>query len=181
MPEVTINAADLEALLFAAGAANGTPEAKKILMRDAQFESAAPRLDAAIKNAGDAWRKSLRAEEWPDRFVIEPHELDFLKSLARMGATSRFGMVEPISDTIPRSYITKSLLEYGIYSEQVAWSTSGETDRMSHAERRVRLTADARQILQSGAFDAARTMAEPATGLTHDSLPEISHQPIKPE
>lgn len=181
MPEVTINAADLEALLFAAGAANGTPEAKKILMRDAQFESAAPRLGAAIKNAGDAWRKANRAQEWPERFVIEPHELDFLKRVAGMGAASRFGMIEPINDTIPRPYITKSLLEYGIYSEQVTWSTSGDTDQMSHAERRVRLTGDARQILKSGAFDAAPPKTEPTIGLTHDGLLEISHQPPKSE
>jgi len=149
LPEVTINAADLEALLFAAGAANGSPEAKKILKRDVQFEQVEGRLTDAIKRAGDEWRKAYRAAEFPERFKVNEEEIAFLKGLAEKGAVFRFGMVEPLNDMVDRSYIKKMLVEYGVYSEQVAWSTSGDVDRMTHAERRVRLTADAIEMLKA--------------------------------
>lgn len=137
MPEVTINAADLEALLFAAGAANASPEAKKILKRDPQFEQVESRLSDAVKNAGDLWRRASRKEEFPERFIVAPNEIAFLKSLAAKGADRRFGMEENIP--IDRRYITKSLVELGVYTEQVIWPNSGE-DRFQHVTRRVRLT-----------------------------------------
>ncbi len=149
MPEVTINAADLEALLFAAGCANANPEAKKLLRRDPQFEQVEGRLTDAIKRAGDSWRKAGRADAFPERFSVDEQEIAYLKSLAEKGAVFRLGMVEPMNDTVPRSYVTKMLVEYGIYAEQVTWTTSGDNDQMNHAERRVRLTADARRILEA--------------------------------
>lgn len=150
MPEVTIDTEDLEALLFAAGAANASPEAKKILKRDPQFEQVEGRLTDACKNAGDAWRKSKRAKEWPDRFKVDEYEIRYLKLLVARGAGRRLGMQEEVP--VPRSYITKGLVELGIYSESVTWSNSG-TDHLHHEQRRVRITSDAVQILANSAFD----------------------------
>lgn len=163
MPEVTIDTDDLEALLFAAGAANANPEARKILRRDPQFEQVEERLASACKTAGDAWRKSKRAEEWPDRFKVDEYEIRFLKVLVNQGAGRRMGITEEVP--IARSYITKGLVELGIYSESVTWSNSG-TDHLQHEQRRVRITNDAAQILANAAFDvgASQAAAEPNAG-----------------
>lgn len=167
MPEVTIDTDDLEALLFAAGAANASPEAKKILKRDPQFEQVESRLTGACKNAGDAWRKSKRAEEWPDRFKVNEHEIRFLKVLVSQGAGRRMGIMEEVP--IARSYITKGLVELGIYSESVTWSNSG-TDHFQHQERRVRITNDAAQILANSAFDVGQPVKPAPAGDVDRSL-----------
>ncbi len=144
MAGVTIDFSDLEALLFTAGAAMADPEVRKKIKRNSQFEQVEDRISDAVKRAGDAWRKAGRAKECPERFQIKETEIFYLQHLEQLGASDRRGIVVP--PTMPRSYITKGLVELGVWRETIIWANSGEANH-EYVERRARLTGDAAEIL----------------------------------
>lgn len=154
MPDVTLDADDLQALLFAAGCANASPAAKKILKSDPQFEEVEPRLTEAIDRAGRAWRKAGRKEEWPERFEITAQDLQLLRSFFNLGAHGRRGVAEAYFGQAPRSLLTKGMIELGVWRETIAWSNSGE-EATQHVERRFRLTQDALEFLEADTAAAA--------------------------
>ena len=138
MPEVTINATDLEALLFAAGSANASSEAKKLLRRDPQFEQVEGRLADAIKRAGDSWRGALRQEANPQRFVgiRIPFELRYLCDLeARGGATRIRRRASAAPRKRPAVWLQNGFVDVGIYEATYAWTS--RTDKDKPLERRV--------------------------------------------
>lgn len=147
MPEVTIAADDLQALLFASGAAQAaSKDIRSTLRRDPQFEQVESQLADAIKRTGDAWRKAGRPKEFPERFQVSAEDMQLLRNYRAMGAASAKGIQERYHGEAPRSLITKGLLELGVWREIIIWANAGE-ERFENVERRFRLTPDAIEML----------------------------------
>jgi hypothetical protein len=171
MPTVTVDADDLEALLFASGGIKdleGGIKAMENLLagrkNNPMVRSAAGKLGAAHDRLSAAWRRANREAEWPAKLVTQA-DLAGLQALF----TDRFGKIHDFAvlDHYPQRLAQELLLvESGPLWEgyRIDWPSPAEPEfRTSGAGVRygARLTHYGKQVLGA-------TQQAPREALDHD-------------
>lgn len=155
MPQVTVDAKDLEALIFGTaglkGVAQACQSALKVADNDPLVQNAKPDFELAHDRLAKAWREAQRRETRPEIFRDPtPHELQAMVDLYQAGALGKRGQeisVRSARYSQLRALLLTGMAEYGAAREAVMWGSSGEVAVTDFPEvQRVRLTPRGRDM-----------------------------------
>lgn len=145
---VTIEADDLETLLYAAGAMKPVEMALIGAQEDIQFQMAKPKLRAAHDRASNAWAAAIAEKvEDVDPAMLGPLERAFLSHHARIGRGVAWPpeMLPPASTTAILK--DKRLIEEGVVLKGFRWSDGYDVSQ-DFTRRGFRLTATGKRCAE---------------------------------
>jgi len=140
---VTVDADDLETLLYGVGALRQVEQAMVLQKQDPWIAKAKPKLTGAADRMLGQWREATRDRKVADPLSLEPmNEHDF-SDLQMMGISTPTTVAYTANIEAWRQLRLKLLVEIGSVHHVIRW---GEGDTAAETEKRmaVRLTAKGR-------------------------------------